>query len=80
MGLTFPEGEYRKAWNAAILLARQLGRETGLERGKELDGKTIYRIIHLPGERFRQGHELRCQVVRPDEPLLRYKRRPIAGL
>lgn len=79
MSLTFGEGDYRRAYNAAIMQARETGREVGLERCKEYN-KTVYNVFPLPGEKFRQGHELKCQVVRPDEPLLRRRRAPIAGL
>ena len=79
MYLTFPEDQYRQAWNAAIMLARELKREVGLERGKEYNS-TVYRVFPVPGEKFRFGHEARCQIVSPNEPLLKIRRRPIKGL
>ena len=62
--------EYNEAFNSAVRLARLLRREVGLEKGDNpLDGKG-YRVFSLPKRENRYGHELRCQVVGPDEPLM----------
>jgi hypothetical protein len=62
--------DYHEAFRAAVLLARKLGREVGLEKSpKGYYKKDGYLVIHLPKPENRYGHELRCQVVRPDEPL-----------
>ncbi len=60
--------DYHEAHTAAVALARRLGREVGLEKFKEYTtwGFLIY---SLPRSENRYGHELRCQVVSPDEPL-----------
>jgi len=69
--------EYNEAFNSAIRLARLLRREVGLEKGDNpLDGKG-WRIFSLPKPANRYGHELRCQVVRPDEPLMSGAPEPI---
>ena len=59
---------WKEAHTRAVLLARQLGRETGILRTKEFnrDGFNVY---HLPKPENRCGFELRCEVVRPDDPL-----------
>lgn len=62
---------YREAFNAAVKLARQIGYETGL-LGVDcpLARREVFRVYILPRPEYRQGFELRCQVVRPDEPLM----------
>lgn len=60
--------EYRAAHDYAVTLARTLGREVGLEAAREY-GVPGYNVIHLPRRKNRTGHELRCQVVAPNEPL-----------
>lgn len=60
--------DYSTAHNEAIKYARWLGKEVGLEKGEEY-GKTVYKVKHLPKAENRYGHELRMQVVRPNEPL-----------
>lgn len=61
--------EYRDAFNAAVTMARLRQREMGLEK---VDGplERGFRVISLPNPGNRYGHELRCQVVSPDEPLM----------
>lgn len=61
--------EYRDAFNSAVGLARQLGREVGLEKFTEFN-KRGFRVFHLPKPANRQGFELRCQVVTPEELLM----------
>ena len=62
--------DYREAFNSAVLLARQLGREVGIEKTPGLLGDNPYIVHHLPKSENRFGFELRCQVVHPDEPLM----------
>jgi hypothetical protein len=47
----------------AITLSDRLGREVGI--GKVWGG---YSVFALPLPQYRQGHELRCQVVPPGTP------------
>lgn len=60
--------DYKEARTAAIKLARLLGRETGILRQKEF-GKDGFNVYHLPKPENRYGFELRCEVVRPTDPL-----------
>lgn len=60
--------EWKAAHTAAVTLARQLGREVGVLKAKEFN-TTVYQVIHLPKPENRQGFELRCEVVRPSDPL-----------
>lgn len=59
---------WKDARNAATLLARQLGRETGIEKMNQF-GKEVFLVHHLPKPENRYGFELRCEVVKPDDPL-----------
>ena len=63
---------YEEAFNAAVLLARDLKREVGLEKVEYpiLADNCHFRVIRLPRPENRYGHELRCQVVGPDESLM----------
>lgn len=63
--------DYHEAHAYAIKLARDLGREMGLEKASSLYyGKDPgFNVIHLPKPENRFGHELRCQVVSPNDPL-----------
>jgi hypothetical protein len=62
--------EYNEAFNAAVRLGRLLRREVGLEKADNpLDGRG-FRVFSIPKPEHRFGHELRCQVVRPDECLM----------
>ena len=63
-----PNG-YRNAFNYAVKLARELNRETGLYHQNEF-GYDGYNVCHLPKPENRYGFELRCQIVKPDEPLM----------
>lgn len=64
--------EYRDAFNAAVELARFLKRETGIEKVRcPFRKREIFKVYSLPKPENRQGFELRCQIVRPDEPLMR---------
>ena len=69
MAQVFPISQYPQAFNAAVRLARQLNRDVGLLKAKEYT-RDVYQVFSMPAERFRQGFELRAQVVRPDEPLM----------
>jgi hypothetical protein len=60
--------EWKAAHTAAVNLARQSGKEVGIERMQQF-GKTVFLVHRLPAEQFRQGFELRCEIVRPDDPL-----------
>ena len=59
---------WRDAHIAAVELARLLKRETGIEKAKEF-GKEVYRVHTLPNPENRSGFELRCEIVRPSDPL-----------
>ena len=59
--------DWKAAHTAAVELARSLGREVGLYKTTEY-GKTVYQVINLPKPENRQGFELRCEIVRPDDP------------
>jgi hypothetical protein len=63
--------KYQDAHAYAIYLARQLDREVGIEKGSKLyyRGDGGFDVIHLPKPENRYGHELRCQVVTPHDPL-----------
>lgn len=57
-------GTYKEAQQYAQEEANAQGRDLGIEKGTAWDrGK--FNVIGLPAERFRSGHELRCEVVRP---------------
>jgi len=60
--------DYKKAHSAAVQLARQLGRQVGIEACREY-GKPGFRVHHLPRPEKRQGFELRCEVINPEDPL-----------
>jgi hypothetical protein len=66
MSLAYPD--WKDAHKAAVELARLLKRETGIEKANEF-GKTVYRVHHLPKPENRYGFELRCEIVRPSDPL-----------
>lgn len=66
---------YSEAYNTAVLKALTL-RDAGFpddqcEQGLEFNAlfKT-YSISTLPRPQNRAGHELRCEVVRPSDPLM----------
>lgn len=59
---------WKAAHTAAVLLARQLKREVGILRQEEF-GFDGYNLYSLPQPKNRYGFELRCEVVRPDDPL-----------
>jgi hypothetical protein len=63
---SFPD--WKEAHTAAVILARQLGREVGLLKAKEYS-REVFQVIHLPRPENRQGFELRCEIVRPSDPL-----------
>jgi len=60
--------DWKAAHTAAVELARLLKRETGIEKAVEF-GRTVYRVHSLPKPENRYGFELRCEVVRPGDPL-----------
>jgi hypothetical protein len=59
---------WKEAHTAAVMLAREIGRETGIERQTQF-GKDGYNVHMLPRPENRCGFELRCEVVRPGDPL-----------
>jgi len=60
--------EWKEAHTAAVVLARQIGHDVGIWRQAEY-GKDGYNIRSLPKPENRYGHELRCEVVTPRDPL-----------
>lgn len=60
--------DWKAAHTAAAQLARLLGRETGIEKAVEF-GKTVYLVHSLPKPQNRCGFELRCETVRPSDPI-----------
>ena len=59
---------YSEAHAAAVQLARTLNKEVGLEKFKEFN-TSGFRIFRLPKPENRYGFELRCEVVKPSDPL-----------
>lgn len=59
---------WKEAHTYAVRLARELGREVGLWRVVEF-GKEGFNVRSLPKAENRFGHELRCEVVAPSDPL-----------
>lgn len=59
---------WKEAHTAAVKLARFLNRDVGIWRANEF-GKDGYNIRSLPHAKNRYGHELRCEVVSPSDPL-----------
>jgi hypothetical protein len=60
--------DWKEAHTEAVRLARRLNKEVGVYKTKEFN-LTVYQVLHLPKLENRQGFELRCEVVRPDDPL-----------
>ncbi len=60
--------DWKEAHGAAVLLARQLGKEVGILKAKEYN-KTVFQVIHLPKPENRFGFEARAEVVSPSDPL-----------
>lgn len=52
----------------AVRHARTQATKLNMDHGLEKLGST-YRVFILPRPENRYGHELRCEVVRPNEPL-----------
>ena len=59
---------WKEAHSAAVRLARSLGHDVGIWRQEEF-GRDGYNIRSLPKPENRYGHELRCEVVAPGDPL-----------
>ena len=59
---------YSEAFNAACELARTTRHDVGLEKTKDLNGKSGFHIWTVPGVGFRYGFEARCEVVTPTTP------------
>lgn len=59
---------WKEAHTAAVLLARESKKEVGIERMVQF-GNTVFLVHRLPAEQFRQGYELRCEIVSPTDPL-----------
>jgi hypothetical protein len=66
-----PFSTYRAAFNAACDLARDTGKDVGLEKvlGPGLKGEA-FRIWTLPKPENRYGFEARCEVISPNTPKL----------
>ena len=62
----FDARSYDSTVRAARQWATELNCEVGLERNPLF--KT-FNIFLLPAPQHRSGHELRCEVIRPGEPL-----------
>ena len=60
--------DWKAAHTAAVLLARELKRDVGIWRQEEF-GRDGYNIRSLPRPENRYGHELRCEVVSPDDSI-----------
>lgn len=60
--------DWKDAHTAAVLLARELKHDVGIWRQTEF-GKDGYNVRSLPRSENRCGHELRCEVVTPLDPL-----------
>lgn len=62
--------DWKEAHTQAVLFARQRGKEVGLGKYRELGAKRdSFKVFPLPKRENRYGHELRCEVVSPDDPL-----------
>lgn len=59
---------WKEAHTAAVVLSRELGRDVGIWRQAEF-GMDGYNIRSLPRPENRYGHELKCEVVTPHDPL-----------
>lgn len=59
--------EYKEALAHAQQQANQMGRDVGLEAMTQF-GRKGYSVFLLPAPRYRQGHELRAEVVSPRTP------------
>lgn len=55
---------YQEAYIAACEWAKEINKDIGLENLKSPLGPN-WHIWRLPGEKYRFGHEFRCQVVPP---------------
>lgn len=60
--------EWKDAHTAAVTLARQLGREVGIEKLKTYEG-THYYVRTVPRADMRFGVDARCEIVGPGDPL-----------
>ncbi len=64
---------WKEAHDAAVHLARTIGRDVGIWGGPDRLGfgpkHTVYVIAPLPKPENRCGHELTCEVVHPTDPL-----------
>jgi hypothetical protein len=61
---------WKEAHTAAVHLARQLGKEVGLEKlPSPLDRGLDWRVFSLPRRENRFGFEARCEVVGPGDSL-----------
>ena len=65
--------DWKSAHTAAVHLARQVNRDVGIWGGPDSLGlgpqHTVFVIATLPKPEHRCGHELRCEVVTPIDPL-----------
>ena len=59
--------KYLAKYNETVLKAREMGLDYGLEWNEY---SKDFRSFMLPKPENRYGHELRCEVVRPTDPLV----------
>lgn len=64
-GLPFDEKNYESSRRAAQTVANQTGRDVGIEWN---DVFKHWHVFSLPLPQNRSGFELRCEVVRPENP------------
>lgn len=60
--------DWKDAHTTAVTLARQLGKEVGIEKFKEYNTPGFH-VFSLPKPENRYGFELRCEVVKPSDPI-----------
>ena len=60
--------DWKEAHTEAVKLARLCKRDVGIWRQAEF-GQDGYNIRLLPNPENRYGHELRCEVVSPRDPI-----------
>lgn len=65
--------EWKEAHTAAVAAAREWGRDMGIEKveryAQKLSGGAFRVFGPLPKPEHRFGHEARCEVVSPSDPI-----------